>query len=445
MAAALAKEEPTAETIFRGELAQHGYWVVACVEPQFPWPTSVQKIIYRGHALFMLPQFGDYYPSVVVQQGKGLGTFEEAQVLILNFLSALSWVEEQGALVEFWSGGNRPRPFAGFSRSGFRMVLTDHFDCHYLPEAIDQHARWALAFFREGLAIRQVAYAFLSFYKIINILHHGGANQKAWINNKVDAASTYRSQERLQKLRAEGVDVGHYLYESGRCAVAHAGQGPTIDPENPGDLKRLSHDLPLMRDLATHAIETEFGVKSAGTVYREHLYELDGFRNHVTEALCQSLKDGADVQLSEFPALPNFHIGLYGEENFPPLCNLAAKVTAIEKGVVRLECSSAEGRTRMVLLLDFPNERLRLNPIDGILSLDDGSEAAIRDAIAVMCFKKAFFANGQLTVANALTGECLGRCDAFLPVNVDLSGTLRDFDAIIAEWEQIANQRAGKL
>jgi hypothetical protein len=66
----------------------------------------------------------------------------------------------------------------------------------------------------------------------------------------------------------------------------------TIDPENPSDLERLTQDLPLIRDLAAYAIEFEFGVKSATTVYREHLYELEGFRKLVGESLCNRLKMG---------------------------------------------------------------------------------------------------------------------------------------------------------
>jgi hypothetical protein len=105
----LPDEHPTTSTVITGELAQSGDRVVACVDPQIPWPTTTQKIIYRGKAIFILPQFDDYYPSIVVRLGTGLNNFEEAQVLILNLLSALCWVDDQGALVDQWGGGNRPR------------------------------------------------------------------------------------------------------------------------------------------------------------------------------------------------------------------------------------------------------------------------------------------------------------------------------------------------
>jgi len=253
----------TTNEVITGELAQNGEWVVARLDPQIGWPTSVQKIVYRGHTIFLLPQFDDYYPSVVVRLGAPrLGTFEEAQILILNLLSVLCWVENRGALVDAWTGGNLPRPMAGYSRSGVRMILSSGFKHHYLPDVSDKNARWALAFYREGLSMRPTPYAFLSLYKIINMLHKKGPQQKAWINANVEAAARHDSKKRLQVLRQSHSDVGHYLYESGRCAIAHAGHGTTVDPENPADMKRLADDFPLIRDLAAYAIEKEFGVKS---------------------------------------------------------------------------------------------------------------------------------------------------------------------------------------
>jgi len=441
----LNREKLTAADVITGELGQSGDWVVACVEPQVQWPTSVQKITYRGQTVFVLPQFDDYYPSLVVKLGAGLATFEAGQVLILNLLSAMCWVEGRGALVDQWVGGNLPRPMAGFSQSGIHLMMTDHFRCHYLPDVIDQQTRWALAFYREGLSIHQVSYAFLSFYKIINILHDGGAKQKAWINANVNAATAndhVGSNQRLQELRAAGTDVGEYLYESGRCAVAHAGQGPTVDPENPADLKRLMQDLPLVRALAAYAIEFEFKIKSAGTVYKEHLYELEGFRALFGEALCQKLKDGEEVNPEEVPTLPALHVGLHGKDDYGPLTDLRPAVSSIESGMVYLGCTSADGRTRLMLGLDFPNERLRTNIFDGLISLDDGSEVGLRNAVAVMTFKRAYFANGELVVKRVDTGALMGRCDAFLPTNVDMGGTLKNFDAIIAELTRLANERS---
>jgi hypothetical protein len=309
---------------------------------------------------------------------------------------------------------------------------------------VDRYTRWALAFYREGLSMRHTPYAFLSFYKIINVLHRSGPKQTVWINNVVDRAVNHTSKARLQQIRANNGDVGQYLYASGRCAVAHAGQGQTVDPENPLDLERLMQDLPLIRDLSAYAIEFEFGVKSSATVYQEHLYELEGFRDLMGERLCHSLKERRVVGLEELPTVPRLQVGLWGEEDYPPLCNLIAKAIAIDEGVVYLECASADNRTRTLLGLDFPNERLLIDTIGGLISLDDGTESAVRDAIAVEKFRKAYFGNGELVVKRAETGQPMGRCDPFIPTNVDMGATLRKFQASIDRLTKVAEERMAK-
>ncbi len=435
----------TTADVFKDELLVRGEWVVACVDPKICWPMALEKIAYRKQQLYVIPQFDDYYPSVAVMRGPGLPTFEAAQVLLLNFLSAKCWLEGHGCDVAHWTGGNLPRPVAGFARSGVQLMRTMHYNPFEIPDVADQKARWSLAFYREGLSIQQVPYAFLSFYKIINILRRSGKDQKAWINGKIDAAvalERIRAKPRLDALRKTGADIGEYLYESGRCAIAHAGHGVTVDPEDPRDLRRLADDLPLMKALAAYGIEHEFGINSARTIYDMHLYELRGFREHFGAALTARLKSGESPVLSEYPALPNLTIGLHRQDPFAPLTDMAATIVASDEGYVLVECTHASGRTGMFLWLAFHEERLGCDVFYGLESIDDGSAAAAAEAAAVMCFRRNYFANGQLIVRHAATGEIWGRCDAFKPVNVDMGRTLDGMDATIAKFEAEAVARA---
>ena len=225
-----------------------------------------------------------------------------------------------------------------------------------------------------------------------------------------------------------------------RCCACRARSNRR--PRNPLDLERLAQDLPLIRDLTAYAIEFEFGVKSAATVYREHLYELEGFRNLVRKSICQRLKNRELVRLEELPAVPRLHVGLWDEEDYAPLSNLVAKAVAIDGGVVYLECTSVDSRTRMLMGLDFPNERLLIDTTDHLISIDDGTEAAVHEAIAVMEFKKAYFGNGELVVKAVGKDELMGRCDPFMPTNVDMGGTRRNFQAIIDQLTKLAGERA---
>jgi hypothetical protein len=304
---------PTIAELFVGDLAAIGNWVVANVRSSVAWPLQVEVVDFRGHRIFLVPRSTatvvadgstiTHYPFAAVNLPAG-APFTDGHRLLSHFLSSLCWVEGAGITVEHWSGGSRAHPM-GQSRMG--GLVTSQFELDYLPDPTDQQVRWALAFYREGLSLDRsnVAYATLSFFKILNIIADTGAKQRSWINaNFADFGSNnqvkFEITRRISELQNSGVaDIGTYLYESGRCAVAHAGTNPTVDPENPEDTERLAKDLPLIRAMAAHVIEKQLKVKSRHTIWHEHLYELAGFEEllgpEVTGRL--KLKDNLSTQM----------------------------------------------------------------------------------------------------------------------------------------------------
>jgi hypothetical protein len=72
---------------------------------------------------------------------------------------------------------------------------------------------------------------------------------------------------------------------------------------------------------------------------------------------------------------------------------------------------------------------------------DDGSAISARAAASVGRFKLDYFQNGILEVWNADAACLLGRCDAYLPVNVDMARTTANIEAGIQEMEKEANRR----
>lgn len=153
-------------------------------------------------------------------------------------------------------GGVRAR--FGRSLSGF--VSSNVFIDPRVSEPVDEKARLALALYREDLSVNSVPYQFLGFAKIINVLHAGGSAQKAWIGAVLPNVTDADARARLAELSGEVADVSAYLFESGRCAVAHANTSPVVNPDDVEDFLRLSKDLPLIKALAEHLIETELGV-----------------------------------------------------------------------------------------------------------------------------------------------------------------------------------------
>src|SRR4051794_3050659 len=270
---------PSLAELFVGDLAEPGNWVVACVRSSVAWPLQVEIVDFRDRRIFLVPRTAvatpegethALYPFAAINLRAG-ENFTEGRRLLSHFLSSLSWVEGAGITVEHWTGGSRAHPM-GESRMG--GIVTSYFELDYLPDPTDERVRWALAFYREGLSLNRdnVAYAALSFFKILNIIANNSPKQKAWINSNVaNFGATnflrFEIQRRLEELRTSGItDIGKYLYEAGRCAVAHAGANPTVDPENPEDIERLTKDLPLIRAMAAHVIEKELGVKSSHTI-----------------------------------------------------------------------------------------------------------------------------------------------------------------------------------
>jgi hypothetical protein len=455
----LGDKTPTIAELFVGDLAAIGNWVVANVRSSVAWPLQVQVVDFRGHRIFVVPRSTatvvadgstfTHYPFAAVNLPAGTA-FRDGCQLLSRFLSSLSWVEGGGITVEHWSGGSRAHPM-GESRMGGLVISQLEFD--YLPDPIDQRVRWALAFYREGLSLERynVAYATLSFFKILNIVANTGPKQKAWINgNFADFGSNghvkFEITRRCTELTHSGVaDIGEYLYASGRCAVAHAGTDPTVDPENPDDMERLSKDLPLIRAMAAHVIEKELNVKSRHTVWREHLYELAGFQELLGPVITGRLKaKDATLTLNDLAAVPRIRIGIKHRQSYAALDNLSPRNAVITDGKVELTMSSDDGFIEVDLALNFPDERMIFDIEDGFRVADDGSEHSARQIVSVLHFMSDYICNGKLQIFNAETGSLLGRKDAYIPMNIVPGFAADHFNELINKYEAEAETRAAK-
>jgi len=366
---------------------------------------------------------------------------EDSLLVIRRFLSALSWVEEYPVRETMSMGGSAP---FGVGKSIPISTRASHFRADYLPYSEDPKKQLALALFRESMTVNSVAYRFLGFAKILNVLHKGSRQQQGWINTKLSLITDHRARERIAELSKLHSDVGAYLYESGRCAIAHAFAEPLVDPEDPEDLVRLHSDLPVIRALAAYLIEDELGIKSSMTIYREHQYELEGFKRLIGEDNVTRLKRGEQLALRLSEAWPRLSMRIRDEEPFEPLEGLRVKEILVlpAVGTIQVTCVSTDGLLRVAFDLDFREERLVVGPeMDADLK-DDGTERAFRNASAYQRFRKAYYLNGELEIVNAESGERLGRCDPFIPLNIDIQGTSELIDGLIRNLDATANARA---
>lgn len=393
---------------------QSGEWTVASLQQSIGWTQKPITIDYAGRTFLLLPEDEQNLPAIAT-----LGEQAVCRRAILEFASALAWSSGGSVAVESWTGGSQiyragKRPIVG-------QMTAQFFHIDYLPHPADPNHRLALALFHEGstLIYVHVAYSFLSFYKIVNLVSgpHGPA-QKGWINARVPAMKHHRAKERLAELQKVGKDIGNYIYQSCRCAIAHAGdpRNPVIDPHNIDDERRLRSDLPLVITLAEIAIE-EMGIKTSQSVYREHRYELSGFEQFFTPEFVQALKAGGTPSNGDIQLPKRISLRMWGHAMYPPLEDMTPVAAEGGDGTMAIKCMLRERGYCAYVVLDFPNYRLKAE-VHGEEGLkDDGSAEFAETTLEIERFFWDWNGNGCLEVWADGT-ECLGRCEAFLPVNV---------------------------
>lgn len=402
------KEE--AETL----CGQAGPWTIASLQQSIGWVKEPTTIEYVGRTFLLLPEDEQCLPAIATR-----GEHVVGRRAILEFASALAWSSGGSVAVEAWGSGNRlirtnKRPIVGQATAQF-------FHIDYLPHPTDPDHKLALALFHEGsaLAYVHVAYSFLSFYKIVNLVsgHHGAA-QKSWINARVPSMKHHRAKNRLAELQQAGEDIGNYIYQSCRCAIAHAGdpRNPVIDPHDVKDERRLSSDLPLIITLAEIAIE-ELGIKTSQSVFQEHRYELSGFERFFSQADIQTLKSGGTLCRGELALPERISLRIWGKAMYPPLEDMKPVSVRTATGAAEIKCTTGEKGVCAFVVLDFQSYRLgaRIHIEAGFK--DDGSADFAETTLEIDRFHWDWNGNGCLEVW-ADGSECLGRCEEFLPVNV---------------------------
>jgi hypothetical protein len=429
------------KNVFVGELAQHGAWVVANISTSSHWPIAAQKVRWRGTDLWIIPITKSTYPAVAMRVPSWMGR-AACEELVMRFVSMLSWVEERGFMVDGIGGGSLPRPMGRNEEQGF--AICEEFDLSYFPEVTDDRASLALALMREGCSINHPGYAFLSFYRVLEVAFPAGKQGIIdWISGAIGRLTGFGIKEALDGIRSQGITTaegtGSHLYQSGRCAIAHANRKPIIDPDKPDDVRRLRSELPIMRSLAVMAIEEELGVETRGTNFHKHLYELDGFKKIIGSDIVDRLLKG--VAVAELPTvqLPNVSVRVRRKAHYAPLEGLRCTRMGQHDKLLELHFESPQGDIKFRFALDFGAERIQFDLFRDIEVRDSLSVRSAERIYDATRFWQDLFGNGQLHIVNSHTGELIGRKDAYIPLNMffDDEGAAAE----LAYWKTLAEQR----
>lgn len=421
------------------DLRKPGNWVIAYLDPSMPWPVRAQKIVYLGQEYWIIPITTDAYPGVAVK-ARDIPK-EVLRERILRFVSVICWIADSGASLVSFGGGSH---LIAYSRpNGGGRTICNQIDLRYLPEITDPKAKLALALVREARGLRHIAYSFLTFWRVLEVAV-GKKHIKRWVPGALAKITDRRAKEALATIVASGVeDVSAHLYISGRCAVAHAGSNPIIDPDQPEDSWRLANEKPLVEALAILAIEEELGVQTSSTIYREHLYELGGFKRLLGSDIVSKILEKGKIPEKTEVELPAVDVGLMGKEPLAAFTSMVPVGFAYDDGPALIAFERQDGQLRVQFVLNFEEERLEFDIHNGLYGPpDDGSPEWAKIKGEIQEFAKWYYMNGCITITNSDTGELIARKDEFIPVNVIVEPD--GFDREIDKWRALASERRSK-
>jgi hypothetical protein len=308
---------------------------------------------------------------------------------------------------------------------------TTYFRQGYLPQWHSKETALALALFREGDGLRYIhsGYAFLSYYKILNLIKKNGDRQKRWIRKNLGSLDG-DCAKRVAELSETEEDVAEYLYVSCRCAVAHAGTEPALNPDDIEDSLRLSRDLPVMRSLAVIIITEHFELKTDSQIFTEHKYELAGFGQSIGEELASTMKADGIVPRRQLKLPARVSIRQWCDKRYRSFEGLIPKVKGVRGGVATIECVTDDNLMRIPVYLDFANERLHVD-LEGGYIKPEGGARSVEYSIDCHEFMKDLILNGEVEIFATDDDGCLGRKDANIPVNIDMAGTVKGMEHAI--------------
>jgi len=394
-------------------------WLTAGVASSIAWPQDDVWILYDGHEYVFRGAVGGkeaHSPCISTPcQHEGI---DPAMTRLYKLASVLGWFK--GGYVDLvgsvWGTG----PVLYGSRDAFTTLLdgSKYFDCNYLPIIDDEQVRTALAFLREGRRLRHVhdPYSFLSFFKVIES-QFNSKDRVAWFQRNLDQLDG-DAAKRVAELRAQKMDVSKHLYDSGRCAVAHASLGGAIvDPDIPADRRRITEDLDVMAGLAARFLAMDACVPDAMELHRVR-DRMEPWHALLPQGTLRRLQDGELVaDPTELGQLEQTSVSvrLWPHEAPEPMQNMTLFAEAHGPGLLQLLAHNERKTVFLRFMLDFTKGQLQTMLEDGGLSEDFNqvTEAELEH------YTRYFHS----VIGNALVELCVHGvdpvpCEIVLPMNI---------------------------
>ena len=391
---------------------QAGQWVVAGITTSVPWPQIPQVVEYVDCDFIMRPPDEQRMPTIALNASKHGLTVAQALDRIREFGTALAWYFGDGFEIFDSLSGSMP-----FGMGQFRGGVSQSFmEPDVLTVPPDEGAAVAMAFYREGLSIKNPFYAFLSLFKAIASIHRAKA-RGAWMADALPKLANKRAADRVAELQAQNENVSDYLFRQCRNAIAHAEiDEEFVNPDRGEDHRRIERDLPVVQALAQWAIRERYDIDPKNP--RSQIEIIPGFEAWLGQDLIRMFRDGEEVR--ELPDVPDPIVMLARRQH--EVVSLGdmhiAQCKQHERGIVLQLIDKAE-TMEIIVLVDLQGRTLQMNPMQDVDHLTNmQSRSSIDGLIRMKKFVAAIFGNGRLELWDKTTGELLGRTGDYMPVNM---------------------------
>lgn len=396
-------------------------WLTVGVGSSIAWPEDDVWVEYDGgeYLLLGVSKEGEHRNSPCISTPAAKDDVDAALSRLYRFASVLGYFKRGYVDITGRVWGSCIVRYANLRDTVTTVTQAGKkvFSCNHMPVIEDDQVRKALAFLREGRRLRHVhePYSFLSFFKVIES-QFTSKDRVDWVGKNLDALEG-EAAKRVVELRAAGINVNDHLFQSGRCAVAHASVGGNIiDPDIPADRERIAADLDIIAALADRYIKVDAGVPDEMDLYKSR-DRIAPWHALMTPQALAALKAGGHVEkVEELGKLEGATVSVRLWPDPPAKQFQAMTLLPLESGggVVKFIALSARETIVLVFAMDVANGRMHTVLKEG--GMRSGVKITEED---VEDYTRYFHSViGNRIVELVIEGAELIDCEVVIPVNI---------------------------
>ncbi|WP_018986592.1 methylamine utilization protein MauJ [Methylophilus methylotrophus] len=417
-------------------LKHSGKWMVAGIETGIFWPKTPQIFPCNGFDFILRPTDEKHLPTICLNYGQYRLDSNQARNEIMKFASILSWREGERLEISTWAGGSFPINIG----RGRMDSVGNHLATDNLPD-LSNGLMVALALFREAISSNNKFYSFLSFYKVISSIHTKGLDRGKWFSSAISRITDHQALKRIQELESDISDIGTYLLNQGRHAIAHAEKEVFANPDSLNDIQRIYADIPIMHALAELAIEESFSYYPNRSMRRPARNLIEGFEKFIGGDLLQMVISGNLPDKTISVDVPDSVCVLVRKENrFLSLDDCYIEGFEITKGWFHFSIKNKLFPIQFIIHLELEAKLMHFNPLTDMgNALKTESIDDIKCALQLHEMYFLTLCNGSFEVWDSESGALLGKTKPFFMTNMMIN-----FDGYTREKERLEKLIAEK-